>query len=343
MKTITLVNWCILGLYTAVLLGLLLFVRPSSSDDRMARGYVIMLFVPLVVLALINLLSSPFTRILVLALSAFPLVMGMVMLIAGPIVKNWRKSSWDREDAAQANGTYYFTDAPRQKLAADLAAVDPDRLSADLEQPVPALNETGKDQVTLFDFAIMQGMKADPSRLIRCLELLLKKGAQIDNGDKMHSPTHFRSMGYYYKPELLAWFLENGADANALEAGTRVPILSHTITGDNSDGNKVARVRLLLEHGANPNIIPPRKDERQIVMSMLLSAVESDLWEVSNLLLDYGADASYQTESGWNVHRAVEYQAGLFRSWGKTPPDEFVKLAERIGNTQGTESKSKLQ
>jgi len=68
MKTITLASWCLLGLYTALLIGLLLFGRSGSSDDRMATGYIMLLFIPLFILAGINLLPYQFTRIMVLVL-----------------------------------------------------------------------------------------------------------------------------------------------------------------------------------------------------------------------------------------------------------------------------------
>lgn len=328
MKTITLVSWCLLGLYTAILIGLLLFGRSGSSDDRIATGYVIMLFIPLGILAAINLLPFQFTRILVLVLSVAPAVMVVVMLITSPIIQKWRSASWADEDSARANGSYYFKDAPRQKLAADIASLNAEQLRADMAQPVPELNQTGREQVTLLDFVALQGFEADPARLIACFDVLLKNGARIDNGDPKHSPTHFRVIDY--DPAILKWFLEHGADANAREAGTGTPILFQAIHRDRSDTTKTEKVRLLLEHGADPNIIPPQQDERVIVTSMLMSAASAEAWDICNVMLDHGADPHYKTQSGWDVFQAVDYQSKQFTSWGQTPPSGFTKLAERL-------------
>ncbi|MGG7661840.1 ankyrin repeat domain-containing protein [Dyadobacter sp. BHUBP1] len=341
MKTITLVSWCLLGLYTAILIGLLLFARSDSSDDRTASGYVIMLFIPLGILAAINLLPFPFTRIMVLVLSAAPAVMTVIMLIASPIIQKWRNASWADEDTARANGSYYFKDAPRQKLAAAIAALNAEQLSTDLAQPVPELNQSGRDQVTLLDFVALQGFEADPAQLIACFDVLLKSGAQIDNGDPKHSPTHFRVIDY--DPAILKWFLEHGADANAREAGTGTPILFQAIHRDRSDTTRTEKVRLLLEHGADPNIIPPQQDKLVIITSMLLSAASAEAWDICNVMLDYGADPHYKTQSGWDIFQAVDYQSKQFKSWGQIPPSGFTRLAERLAAVNANGDKNTRQ
>lgn len=341
MKTITLISWCLLGLYTVILIGLLLFARSGSPDDRIASGYVIILFIPLGILAAINLLPFPFTRIMVLVLSAAPAVMAVIMLIASPIIQKWRSASWADEDTARANGSYYFKDSPRQKLAAAIAALNAEQLSADLAQPVPELNQSGRDQVTLLDFVALQGFEADPAQLIACFDVLLKNGAQIDNGDPKHSPTHFRVIDY--DPAILKWFLEHKADANAREAGTGTPILFQAIHRDRSDTTRTEKVRLLLEHGADPNIIPPQQDERVIVTSMLLSAASAEAWDICNVMLDYGADPHYKTQSGWDIFQAVDYQSKQFKSWGQIPPSGFTRLGERLAAVNANGDKNTRQ
>lgn len=331
MKTIILASWCLLGLYTALLLGLLLFSRSGSSDDRMAGGYLMMLFVPLFILAGINLLPYKFTHIFVLVMCVAPVVMGVFMLIASPIVKSVRERIWAGEHEAYENGSYFFKDADVQKLSADIAKLDTEKLRADLAQHVPDLNKTGTDQTTLFDFAVKQGLKADSAKLIEIFEILIQNGAKIDNGDPTHTPTHFRSLAY--SPVLLKWFLDHGADPKALEAGTRYPLLYMAVCGENSEEARPAkteRVRMLLERGADPNARIFREDGSASSTSILSQAADYELWPVCELLLDHGADLHYGTELGWTATHEVKQSLETYARLGQPAPERLIKLARRI-------------
>jgi hypothetical protein len=333
MKTITLINWYLLGIYAAVLLGIMLFSRASSSSDRAAGGYVLVLFIPLAILAALNLVQSPFTRILVLIVAALPGGTGIVMLVAGPAVENWQTRSYDKELAAKENGSFYFRDKTLRKLAGNIASGDIEALKAGLEQPVPQLNASGEEQVTLLDFATIHAKKDTSKNRIAVLQLLLDKGAAITTTDTARSPAHFRALEA--GPELLEWFLKNGANANAVEASKGFSILFEAMGLDNGDSARTEKVKLLLRYGADPNKIPTLKDKSYILLSPLTWAVDRELWEISIVLLDNGADASYQARSGWNVGKAVEYKLEQLRLLGKTPSNEMTTFIERLRGHEG--------
>jgi len=330
MKTIILASWCLLGLYTAILLFMMLFASAGSSSDRMASGYLMMLFIPLFILAGINLLPYKFTHIFVLVVCIFPLVGSVLMLIASPIVESVQDRIWASEEAARNNGTYFFKDPQRRKLAADIAALDIEMLRKDLQQPVPDLNNPGLEQMTLFDFAARQGKKADTTQLIACFETLLKNGAKIDNGDPAHTPTHFRVLEYH--PAVLKWFLENGADANARTADYQMPLLNEAVSSGGSESGplKVEKVRLLLDHGANPNGGTPEPGKAIVRTVPLANAASRGDWEICHLLMDRGADIRLQPLGGWTITKTVEEKLSQYRSWGKTPPDDLVSIAKRL-------------
>lgn len=338
MKTITLASWCLLGLYAAILLGLLLFARSGSSGDRMAGGFLMMLFIPLFILAGINLLPYKFAHIFVLVICIFPAVGGVLMFIASPIVKSVRKRIWANEDAARDNGSYYFKDPQRRKLAADIAAFDIDKLRADLQQPVPELNDAGLEQITLFDFAAKQGLKTDPATAITCFEILLKNGAKIDNGDPAHTPTHFRVLEYH--PSVLKWFLENGADANAHTADIHEPILNAAVSsgGEVSGPSRMEKVRLLLDHGANPNGDTPKPGETIVGIVPLANAATRHDWAICELLMDRGADTRLEPLGGFTITRTVEDRLKQLSSWGKVPEDDLVRLAKRLNLPVATDT-----
>lgn len=328
MKTITLINWYLLGIYAAVLLGIMLFSRASSSSDRAAGGYVLVLFIPLGILAALNMLQSPFTRILVLVVAALPAGTGIVMLVAGPAVENWQTKRYNDELAAKDNGSFYFPDKIRRKLAQDIASGSIQELKTGLSQAIPELNASGKEQVTLLDFATMHAVKDPSENRLAILQLLLEKGATIETKDTLRSPAHLLAVAG--EPHLLEWFLKHGADPNAVEAATGSTILFKAMKLGVGDTARTEKVDLLLRYGANPNTIPALKDELIIRSPPLLWSVEHEFWDISTVLLNHGANASYQTDSGWNAGKSLEYKLEQLTLLGKTPPTELTTLAERL-------------
>ncbi|MCF2489450.1 ankyrin repeat domain-containing protein [Dyadobacter sp. CY347] len=329
MKTITLFNWVAVGVYALGILWTLLVVK-TQTDQMMARGMLMMIYIPLAILALLNYLPYKTTKIIALVINIYPLVMGFFYLGLSQVITHYQSKSYDLELSEKANGTYYFPDPVRRNLAEALADADIEQLKAALRQPIPNMNASGEEHVTLLDFAAMQAKKNPKEKVLESLKLLLDHGAAIQTSDSMRSPTHFLVLED--DPAFLEFFLENGADPNAIETERQYPILFTAIYLDVKDPFKVKKVRLLLEHGANPNAFSPKYDENVIASSVLCAAAGSELWEICNALLNHGAKPTYQTNGGWDIRKAVAYQDKQFNSWGKVPPSEFTLLKERLSS-----------
>lgn len=339
MKTISLINWCVLGIYALILAGLLIFSKPSGPDDRMATGYIMLLLVGLGILAAVNLLPYPFTRIAVLVLCVGPAVLALIMTIVSPVISRKNSINYQNERKARTDGSFYFQDTPRRELAAAIAAQDVDQCKIILDRGVTDLNKSGKENWTILDFAAIQFRNNRSPARFKILDLLLSKGALIDNRDRQHTPTHLQILDG--DVSMLEWFLNNGADANAREAGTRAPILFKAVTGENSEPArplKAERVRLLLEHGADPNADIPRQDELVIESSILMTAADLELWEICDMLLDHGADIHYVTPGGSTITDRVGYQLSQYRAWGKVPPEDLAGLAKRLNLPVSTDT-----
>jgi ankyrin repeat protein len=326
MKTVTLINWVAISVYALGILWVLLDAKPSP--DRMASGMLMMIYIPLALLALLNYLPYKATKIIALVINIYPLIMGPIYLVLGRVVTHYRAESYDQELDGKANGSYYFKDPLRRSLAAAIAAGDTARLKAELEQPVPNLNASGADHVTLLDFAAMQAKKSPEEKVLPSLQMLIDKGAKIETDDPERDATHFLVLES--DAAFLEFLLKNGANANATETERKYPILFKAIYLDVNDPSKAKKVGLLLEHGADPNAFSPGYEENVIVSSVLCAAAGAEQWEICNLLLNYGAKPDYQTAGGWDIRKAVAYQDKQFASWGKVPPLEFTSLKERL-------------
>ena len=300
----------------------------KTQTDRMASGMLMMVYIPLALLALLNYLPYKTTKIIALVINIYPLVMGIFYLGFGRVITHYQAQSYDQELSEKANGTYYFPDPLRRNIAEAIAGADIEQLQAALRQPVPNLNASGEDHVTLLDFAAMQAKHNPKEKVLESIQLLLDKGAKIETGDTLRTAAHFTILED--DPAFLTLFLKNGANANAVEAERKYPILFKAIYLDVNDPFKAKKVSLLLEHGADPNAFSPKYDEQEIVSSALCAAASAEQWEICNLLLNHGAKPDYDAAGGWDIRKAVAYQEKQFNSWGKVPPLEFTSLKERL-------------
>ncbi|GAB3924647.1 ankyrin repeat domain-containing protein [Larkinella terrae] len=289
MKIIGLTNWALIGGYAVLMAYSALTLNQSGTDAAgrgMAAGYLFVGAILLVVVLGLNLLPYQLTKIAVLFALLLPLVFG----IREAATNFYFTQRSEKEDEGRWDGSYYFSDPDQLRIAEAIAANDMPKLQALLAKP-RLLNESGKDHTTLLDFAALRtaGMYNSPFS-VEALELLMAHGATIETADSLRTPTHVL-VARQSPAALLEWFLKKGADANAKHLQNQnLPVLFVVM---DYPTDRLEKVKLLLEHGADPNVIYPTADYGWLAgHSALLAAARQELWDVCQVLLEHGADST---------------------------------------------------
>ncbi|MVM36597.1 hypothetical protein GO730_01155 [Spirosoma sp. HMF3257] len=199
-----------------------------------------------------------------------------------------------------------------------------------LKEPIPQLNESGSDHITLLDFAALKGVYSDDAHwVISCLSLLLAKGATIETPDPHHIPTH-ALVSRNSSAALMDWFLKNGANPNArglLQLPT--PILFMVMDYDFERREKIS---LLLAHGADPNsMYPPTASSWLAGHSALLAATRLELWDVCKLLLEKGADVTIEGPQHQRFPDMIKRSAEIYAELNNTP-EPFTALLKTMNS-----------
>jgi ankyrin repeat protein len=111
---------------------------------------------------------------------------------------------------------------------------------------------------------------------------------------------------FFGHPELAKALIDRGADINAAAKNPQrvAPVHAAATVRDR------ATMRLLLEHGADPNA------RQQIGFTPFHSAASRGDIEMAKLLIEFGADASARTEDGKNaIDIAEKYAQPAFAQW----------------------------
>jgi ankyrin repeat protein len=149
------------------------------------------------------------------------------------------------------------------------------------------LNTRGPEGSTPFMYAVLYSNAATMARL-------LKKGADPNKRNDTNATALMWAAKDLEKTRLL---LEHGADVNAKSDDLRTPMMiAARRLGD------APIVKLLLDHGANPN--PNAKPETE--SSPLLEAVTAGDADIVEMLLQHGADAKAAGETGLSMSVATK-------------------------------------
>ena len=204
---------------------------------------------------------------------------GRQMPLDGPLsqkeidtIKAWvdQGAKWPDELAGEAN-----LPPPDPKAARLMTAIrqgDRATLQSMLRDDHPVINLKGPDGSTPLMYAVLYGDAA-------MVGLLLDKGANPNVSNEAGATALMWALDDLEKTRLL---LARGADANAVSANSRTPLLIATGTFGST-----AVVKLLLENGANPNVTSPSY-RGPLTPLREAARVGDDL--VLRMLLDGGAD-----------------------------------------------------
>lgn len=334
MKTITITNWVLIGLYVLLILYTLLGINRSGNDAAgrgMEAGFAVVGCIAVAILLVLNVLPYRTARIIALVILGLPMLLILYNGISNYLVSR----QYDRNEEARSNGSFFFDDQPRREIAAAIAAADTTRLRALLQKPVSNLDEMGYDATTLLDFAALRSIHSQaPAKSLRCLEILLEKGATIQGPDSTHKPTHFL-VCKTGSAALLEWFLKKGADPNAKPAESS-PLIFEVMSYGEERREKVA---LLLNYGADPNTLAVNTGNAvRDWYSPLMHAAQEQLWDICQLLLEKDADVTYRTPQGDDLEKIMKLHEELYADVDDTPA-AFTRFktalnADSTGNLQ---------
>lgn len=163
------------------------------------------------------------------------------------------------------------------ELAAAIAAGDASRIR-DLVRSGARLSETGKDGVTLLQWAMLRDQP-------RVLKLLLDLGADpLQDGYRGQTALHMAAMAK--QKAYLKILLENGASPDVRDSRTEAPVLAEALMSGNRAG-----VALLLAHGADPDLAD-RMGNTPLHVAAKINDYDSML-----VLLKAGADPTLRNTS----------------------------------------------
>lgn len=137
-----------------------------------------------------------------------------------------------------------------------------------------------------------------------CLREVLNQGADVEriSEREMLRPIHLAALSY--KPKNIEMLLEYGANVNSTASGGDTVL---TLNNERTE-EWVECVKILLEHGANPNARTIDGGWTPIHLAVLSSYDDDrdrEIYEIKSklvgLLLSYGADPTIKNESGFSA------------------------------------------
>lgn len=307
LKYITFINWLAIAILACLVAVALLF--PSKGGDSYGRAmgdfFVMVASALLVILLALNLITFPWAKYTAFAILMLPFAYMLASRLfddASSRVKYIiRAITYTQSDY---DGSSYFSDLQCKAILAAIFKQDVEKVEAILREPVPMINGLDTEgQQTILDYTATHysPYSNDWAKTKRILELLIAAGATINSTDSARVSTHAAAVSNA-TPDLLKFFLDHGADPNALSEH-KVPILFEAVRSSGEDSFN--KVNLLLKRGATVNVVATYDRNTKDYSPLLLAAAFSN-WDVCLLLIKKGADLSYTSPDGSTVTNYVQ-------------------------------------
>ena len=282
MKTLTLINWVIIGVY--VLIAIMLVLELGKPLDAMGRGltsgFLMVALMLLGLLVIFNLIPFKWSRIVALFIGFSPIIVFFIYRVLNDI----QHHRWER---ARKDVSIYFEDGKMKDLAEAIAHNREEEVKAFLEDPEIDLNQLGHNGHTMLEVATHYASQYYLASPIQIVEMLLKKGADPNLYGSGREPVlpQIASSGSVPLFEIL---LQHGADPNAVGSDS-LPVIFVLLQGSVHLDEKM---HLLLDYGADPNVKWAKKDWRYN-FSPLIYAIYHNHWKTCTLLIQNGADLEH--------------------------------------------------
>lgn len=324
LKIITILNWAVIAL-----LGFLVVAEtlsPTKGGDAAGRGigqaFYYLAIIGFFVLLGLNLLPFAWAKY-----TAFALILLPIFVIKFDLLYPSTKSRAPRiPEGFNDNGTPWFRDAQKQRIALAIYAGDVDKVKQLLQTPLPMLNSEESDSVTLLRFAINETAYTSykPDEKLECVKLLFAAGAKLDPPYSGATPVHYAA-ATTGNAALLRLLLEHGAAPNARNENLNKPLFFEAILGYKQPAESV---QAFLDFGVDPNSM--LKEGGDPPVSALLYAARAGRWKICRLLIEKGADAHFTTTDGNSLRTYIEPDDPYFRGDGYSSRADFDAVKKAI-------------
>lgn len=293
LKIITFINWVVIAILAFVVAAET--ISPTKGGDAAGRGMGQAIYY-LAIMALVALLILNLLPFKAAKYAGF----GLILL---PFVVMLTDSAWTKLKRWSAqvpigknqDGTPWFQHKQKQQLALALFEGDVNKVKKLLQEPLPGFNERDTpDEATLLEFAANDAAYTtfNEAEKVECVRLLFDAGARFEADTVADHPIYVAAT-FTGNAALVKLLLEHGADPNARDRSFHRPVLFEAIASYKQPNETVL---VLLDAGADPNTV--YVDSDSMATSALLHAAANNRWNICLRLLQKGADSQYVRSDG---------------------------------------------
>ncbi|MBK8969030.1 MAG: hypothetical protein IPM36_20625 [Lewinellaceae bacterium] len=321
LKLITIINWIVIGILAILIGAETLF--PTKGGDAAGRGMGQAIYY-LAIIALVALLILNLLPFKATKYAAFGIILlPFALYAANSVWTSLSNLSALTPAGYNQDGTPWFQDAQKQKIALAIYDGKIEKVKKLVQAlPVSKLTESTGEEGNLLEFAVSQASHTSyrEQEKTECVRLLLDAGAQFKTTDTTEKPIH-ASPAAVGNAALLRLLLQHGADPNAREVRYKRPLLFESITAYKQPNESVDA---LLEAGADPNTLFTDVDSTET--SALLHAAANHRWRICMALLEKGADVRYQRTDGKTLADFLDEVNQYFSSDGYSTRADYEQV-----------------